>query len=56
VLRILGAFLSLILLVVLFGVLAPFYGQEFLWPPEVFAVNLQTIAAQTVIVSLGPSA
>ena len=52
-LRILGAFLSLILLILLFGALAPFYDQQFLWPPSALAANFETIAAQTVIVSLG---
>jgi ribose transport system permease protein len=53
VLRILGAFLSLILLILLFGFLAPLYDQQFLWPPQAFLENFRTIAAQTVIVSLG---
>jgi len=52
-LRILGAFLSLVLLVLLFGILAPFYDQAFLWPPGSFIAHLRTISAQTVIVSLG---
>src|SRR5436190_1146079 len=52
-LRILGAFLSLILLILLFGALAPMKGEAFLWPPGVFLDNIRTIATQTVIVSLG---
>jgi ribose transport system permease protein len=51
--RILGAFLSLILLILLFGALAPFHDQQFVWPPSALAENLTTIATQTVIVSLG---
>ncbi len=52
-LRILGAFLSLILLILLFGILAPYYDQQFLWPPEALRMNFQTIAAQTVVIALG---
>ena len=52
-LRILGAFLGLVLLVTFFGIVCPLNQQQFLWPPAALQINFLTVATQTVIVSLG---